>query len=80
VTVRQRLRFRQYHVKPDETATVIGQAWCCTDETECQWTSGERTRADDLTALIAKHAAETEHQCYRRTATDYATAVPGDWV
>ncbi len=80
MSVRQRFRFRQYHVRTDETATALVQAWCCTDEEACQWTSGERTRTKGMEALIAKHAAETDHQCYRRTATDYATAVPGDWV
>ena len=57
----------------------VREAVCVTDEEQCRWTSGERTRADDVTALIAKHAAETGHHCYRRTATDYATAEPGDF-
>lgn len=79
MSVRKRLRFRDYHVRTDQTATPVREAACVTDEECCQWTSGERTRADDVTALIAKHAAETGHHCYRRTATDYATAEPGDF-
>lgn len=79
MTVRQRMRFRQYTVSPDTTATPIAEAFCCTDEEACQWTSGERTRSADLAALIAKHASETGHLCFRRTATDYATANPGEF-
>lgn len=79
MSVRQRMRFRDYHVRTDQTATPVREAVCVTDEVQCRWTSGERTRADDVTALIAKHAAETGHHCYRRTATDYATAEPGDF-
>ncbi|MEV0537844.1 hypothetical protein [Kitasatospora sp. NPDC050463] len=79
MSVRKRMRFRDYHVRTDPTADPVREAVCVTDEEHCQWTSGERTRADDVTALIAKHAAETGHHCYRRTATDYATAEPGDF-
>ena len=74
-----RMRFREYHVRTDTTATPVQEAACVTDEQTCQWTSGERTRADDVTALNAKHAAETGHHCYRRTVTDYATAQPGQF-
>ncbi|MHA6757705.1 DUF7848 domain-containing protein [Streptacidiphilus sp. PAMC 29251] len=80
MSVRKRMRFRECHVRTDETAAPVREAVCVTDEEQCQWTSGERTRADDVTALIAKHAAETGHQCYRRTATDYATAEPGAFL
>lgn len=79
MSVRKRMRFRDYHVRTDQTATPVREAVCVTDEEHCQWTSGERTRAADVTALIAKHAAATGHHCYRRTATDYATAEPGDF-
>lgn len=79
MTARARYRFREYVVSMDTTAPPITQAWCVTDEEACDWTTGERTRSDDLAALIAKHAAETDHRCFRRTATDYATAIPGDW-
>ena len=79
MSVCRRMRFRDYHVRTDQTATPVREAACVTDEEHCQWTSGECTRADDVTALIAKHANETGHHCYRRTATDYATAEPGDF-
>jgi hypothetical protein len=74
------MRFREYHVRTDTTATPVQEAACVTDEAACQWASGERTRADDVTALIAKHAAETGHHCYPRTVTDYATAQPGQFL
>ncbi|MFD0328258.1 hypothetical protein ACFQZC_08565 [Streptacidiphilus monticola] len=74
------MRFREYHVRTDTTATPVQEAACVTDEEACWWTSGERTRADDVTALIAKHAAETGHHCYRRIVTDYATAEPGQFL
>ncbi|MFC1420891.1 DUF7848 domain-containing protein [Streptacidiphilus cavernicola] len=80
MSVRKRMRFREYHVRTDDTAAPVREAVCVTDEEQCQWASGERTRADDVTALIAKHAAETGHQCYRHTATDYATAEPGAFL
>jgi hypothetical protein len=79
MSVRQRMRFRDYHVRTDQAATPVRTVVCVTDEEHCRWTSGERTHADDVTALIAKHAAETGHHCYRRTVTDYATAEPGDF-
>lgn len=80
MVVKARFRFREYTVRPDDTATPVREAFCITDEEACQWSSGEREAPDDVTALIAKHAAETGHQCYRRTVTDYATAEPGKWL
>ena len=61
--MRKTMRFRDYHVRTDQTASLVREAVCVTDEEHCRWSSGERTRADDVTALIAKHAAETGHHC-----------------
>ncbi len=70
----------EYTIRTDSTATPFHEAFCVTDEETCQWSSGERTWPDDVVALMAKHAAETDHLCFRRTLTDYATASPGDWL
>jgi hypothetical protein len=73
-------RFRNWHVTPDPTATEVYTGACVTDEEACQWTSGERAASDDVTALIAKHANETEHHCFKRATIAYATANPGEWL
>lgn len=80
MVAKARYRFRNYTVAPDSTATPIREPVCITDEESCRWSTGERARPDDVVALMAKHAADTDRRCFRRTLTDYATACPGDWV
>jgi hypothetical protein len=73
-------RFREYRVKPDETAAAKLGARCTSgDDAECGEESGNQPNEEALTKWMSEHVAATGHQWFERTWTDSVRVEPGAW-
>ncbi|MGW7582832.1 DUF7848 domain-containing protein [Kitasatospora sp. NPDC054768] len=78
MAVRERLRFRAYHVARTD-APVLGSADCADEAGLCLWQSGEPGDQDAITKAISAHYAESGHTAFRRVFSDTVTVTPGKW-